>query len=66
MRLEHAEVRAGPERRVEDFCAWTLHGDGRLNTVLKLSGAQSIAGAMTLLVASNSKRAERTELTLTV
>jgi hypothetical protein len=62
---EHAKVRAGPERCVEDFRSRALHGAGRLKTVLKLSGAESIAGAMTLPVASNSKSAERTELTST-
>jgi NAD(P)-dependent dehydrogenase (short-subunit alcohol dehydrogenase family) len=62
MRLEHTKVRAGPERRVEDFRSRALRAGGRLKTVLKLRGAESIAGAITLPVASNSKRAERTEL----
>src|SRR5271168_4852336 len=50
---EHAKVRARPERCVEDFRSRALHRGGRLKTVLKLSGAESIAGATTLPVASN-------------
>ena len=42
-RFEHAKIRARPECRIEDFRTGALHGDGRLNTVLMLKRAVSIA-----------------------
>jgi hypothetical protein len=51
---------ARPERSVEDFWAWALHGGGRLKTVLKLSGAESISGAITLPTVNSIVRPEPT------